>query len=197
MKPFITKNIILENQRVLLLPFENERNQELKAIIFKENIWRFMGSSIKNDADFETYISNTLKEKELGMGYPDKTSNKVAGSTRYGNINIKSEKCEIGWTWYGEEFQGTGLNKACKFELLKYGFEELKLRRIQFSADIENIRSQKAIEKLGVKKEGIFRNNYIDINGRSKHDVYYSIILEEWASIKAQHFNEFKIIDKI
>lgn len=195
MKPFTTKNIVLENQRVLLLPFENERNLELKNIIFHEDIWRFMGSSIKNDTDFDSYISNTIKEKELGISYSfliiDKVVNKVAGSTRYGNINLKSEKCEIGWTWYGKEFQGTGLNKACKYELLNYGFEELKLRRIQFSADLENIRSQKAIEKLGATKEGVFRNNYIDTHTNSRDDVYYSIILEDWKNTKETYFGEF------
>ncbi|PCJ95462.1 MAG: hypothetical protein COA50_09695 [Flavobacteriaceae bacterium] len=194
MKPFTSKNIVLENQRVVLLPFKHERNLELKNIIFHEDIWRFMGSSIKNDIDFDEYISSTLKENELAISYAfiiiDKASNKVAGSTRYGNIDMKSEKCEIGWTWFGKEFQGTGLNKACKYELLNYGFEQLKLRRIQFSVDLENIRSQKAIEKLGATKEGLFRNNYIDIHNNSKDDVYYSIVLEDWKNIKESHFSE-------
>ena len=92
----------------------------------------------------------------------------MAGSTRFGNINQKSEKCEIGWTWYGAQFQGTGLNKATKYELLNFGFETLGFRRIQLSADLENIRSQKAIEKLGAQREGVFRNNYIDSNGISE-----------------------------
>ena len=80
----------------------------------------------------------------------------MAGSTRFGNISQKSEKCEIGWTWYGTQFQGTGLNKAVKYELLNFGFETLGFRRIQLSADLENIRSQKAIEKLGAQREGVF-----------------------------------------
>ena len=83
----------------------------------------------------------------------DKQTNEVAGSTRFGNINQKSEKCEIGWTWYGTQFQGTGLNKAAKSELLNFGFETLGFRRIQLSAELENIRSQKAIEKLGAQRE--------------------------------------------
>jgi len=115
----------------------------------------------------------------------------VAGSTRFGNINQKSEKCEIEWTWYGSQFQGTGLNKATKYELLNFGFETLGFRIIQLSADLENIRSQKAIEKLGAQREGVFRNNYIDSNGVSKDDVYYSIIKEEWLQLKSTLFSEF------
>jgi RimJ/RimL family protein N-acetyltransferase len=85
-----------------------------------------------------------------------------------------------------------GLNKAVKYELLNFGFEKIGFRRIQFSADQENLRSQKAIEKLGAKKEGIFRNNYIDSNGKSRNDVYFSIIKEEWAKLKTDKFREYQ-----
>ncbi|QSB27794.1 GNAT family N-acetyltransferase [Flavobacterium sp. CLA17] len=188
-------NIILENEKVLLLPFEDERNIELKAIIIDDEIWKYMGMYVRNDLDFENYITNTLKQKAAGICYPfliiDKATNKVAGSTRYGYLNQTSQKCEIGWTWYAKEFQGTSLNKACKFELLNFGFENIQFRRIQFSADLENERSQSAIEKLGALKEGIFRNNYVDSEGKSKDDVYYSIIIEEWAATKRNYFTEF------
>lgn len=187
--------IILENEKVLLIPFENERNIELKEIIFDDEIWKHMGMYVRNNQDFENYIQSTLKQKEAGICYPfliiDKATNRVAGSTRYGYLNHASQKCEIGWTWYGKDFQGTGLNKACKYELLNFGFENIQFRRIQFSADLENIRSQRAIENLGALKEGLFRNNYVDSEGNSKDDVYYSIILEEWQSTKRDYFEEF------
>ncbi|WP_423997907.1 GNAT family N-acetyltransferase [Maribacter sp. IgM3_T14_3] len=197
MKPKLLKTKIqLENDRVLLLPFEDKRNQELKEIIFDKEIWEFMGISINNEQGFENYINKTIKDKNNGLCYPflviDKLTNKVAGSTRYGNLNTASQKCEIGWTWYGTEFQGTGINKACKYELLKYGFEKIGFRRIQFSADKANLRSLKAIEKLGAQKEGVFRNNYIASNGESRTDVYYSIIKEEWSSLKDELFSEFE-----
>jgi len=191
----LQSTIILENEKVLLLPFENERNIELKEIIFDNEIWKYMGMYVRNDIEFENYIQNTLKQKADGICYPfliiDKTTNKVAGSTRYGYLNHASQKCEIGWTWYGTAFQGTGLNKACKYELVNFGFENIEFRRIQFSADLENKKSQRAIEKLGAVKEGIFRNNYVDAEGKSKDDVYYSFILEEWESIKLEYFPEF------
>jgi RimJ/RimL family protein N-acetyltransferase len=191
----LQSNIILENEKVLLIPFENERNIELKEIIFDDEIWKYMGMYVRNDEDFENYIQNTLTQKANGICYPfliiDKATNQVAGSTRYGYLNHTNQKCEIGWTWYGKDFQGTGLNKACKYELLKFGFEKIQFKRIQFSADFENTRSQSAIEKLGAVKEGLFRNNYIDSEGKSKDDVYYSIILEEWNNTKREYFGEF------
>lgn len=191
----LQSDIILENENVLLLPFENERNIELKEIIFDDEIWKYMGMYVRNGTEFEHYIKNTLKQKADGICYPfliiDKATNKVAGSTRYGYLNLASQKCEIGWTWYGKEFQGTGLNKACKYELLNFGFENIQFKRIQFSADFENKKSQRAIEKLGAVKEGIFRNNYVDSEGKSKDDVYYSVILEEWEKTKREYFSQY------
>jgi RimJ/RimL family protein N-acetyltransferase len=191
----LKSKIQLENDKVLLLPFENPRNQELKEIIFEKEIWEFMGMNMKNEKEFEKYLTNTIEDKKNRICYPfliiDKKSNRVVGSTRYGYLNIASQKCEIGWTWYGTEFQGTGLNKACKHELLKFGFEKIGFRRIQFSADQENLRSQRAIEKLGAKKEGIFKNNYIAPNGESRNDVYFSIIKEDWELLKSEKFSEF------
>ena len=74
---------------------------------------------------------------------------------------------------------------------MNFGFENIQFKRIQFSADLENIRSQRAIEKLGAVKEGIFRNNYVDSEGKSKDNVYFSVILEEWGNNKSEYFAEF------
>jgi len=221
MNTYLLKSPIkLENERVLLIPFESLRNQELRNIIFEDQIWKFMGQFIRTDLDFEAYINTTLEAKANEICYPfliidkktgrvagstryghlnpsypfliiDKKTGRVAGSTRYGHLNPSSEKCEIGWTWLGTDFQGTGLNKACKYELLKFGFETIGFRRIQFSADQENRCSQKAIEKLGAIKEGVFRNNYIAADGQSRNDVYYSLIRDDWKSIKQDRFAEF------
>lgn len=187
--------IVLENNRVKLIPFDDDRVQELQKIVFDDDVWKYMGMYIRAEDDLTNYIRSTLEQKALGNCYPflivDKNTDRVAGSTRYGYLNIASEKCEIGWTWYGKKFQGTGLNKACKYALLEFGFTDIGFRRIQFSTDLENIRSQKAIEKLGATREGLFRNNYIDSEGQSRHDVYYSIIREDWGRIKREFFPEF------
>lgn len=109
-----------------------------------------MGRTIRNEQDFNHYVANTLQEKKNGTCYPfliiDKQNNRVAGSTRYGYLNIASEKCEIGWTWYGTEFQGTGLNKACKYELLKFGFKILD------SEEFNSVRTKKIVGRSGQLK---------------------------------------------
>lgn len=186
------RDIILENGRVKLVPFSKEFKGDLMKIAFDSSIWTYMGLQIQSEEDLNAYISSSIQERLDRRAYPfiiiDKSTNKVAGSTRFGNIHLYNKRLEIGWTWYGTEFHGTGLNHACKYELLKFAFEELNFNRVQFSADIDNLRSQKAILKLGAKQEGIFRSNYIDEKGNTRDDIYFSIVVSEWEQVKKQFF---------
>ena len=190
---FYKKQIILENHRVKLVPFEEGFKDQLKQIIYDEEL--YFSVECKDEEDLEKYINDTVNQRWLGNSYPflviDKKTNEIAGSTRYGHIQFDNKRLEIGWTWYGKFFRGTGLNIACKYELLRYAFEVMDFRRVQFSADIENTRSQNAIKKLGATQEGIFRANYINSSGLSRDDVYFSIIYTEWDEIKKSVFKEF------
>ncbi|ADU32262.1 GNAT family N-acetyltransferase [Evansella cellulosilytica] len=193
MNDFYSNNIILENNIVKLVPFEEIYKEQIKKIIYDEEVHYTI--DCKNEEDLEKYIVETAEQREVGNSYPfiiiDKRTNEVAGSTRYGNIQFNNKRLEIGWTWYGKPYRGTGLNFACKYELLKYAFEVMNFRRVQFSADIENTRSQNAIKKLGATQEGIFRANYINSSGQSRDDVYFSIIYREWDRIKKSVFKDF------
>lgn len=98
----------------------------------------------------------------------------------FGNISFQNKRLEIGWTWIGEKFQGTGINAICKELLLDYCFNTLNLRRVEFKIDIKNLKSQKAIEKIGAIKEGLMRNYGIQSYGESEGTYVYSILREEW-----------------
>jgi RimJ/RimL family protein N-acetyltransferase len=201
MKSFFEKEIFLNNEIVSLVPFSSEFEDSLKEIILNESIWTYMGMCVKTEEDLKNYIASTISERQNKVSYPfiiiDSKTKKVVGSTRFGNINFHNKRLEIGWTWYGERFQGAGLNHACKYEMLKYVFEVMEFNRVQFSADIDNIRSQKAILKLGAKEEGIFRCNYIDISGNCRDDVYFSVIKNDWENIKNEYFFEYLKIENI
>ncbi|MBM7703490.1 GNAT family N-acetyltransferase [Metabacillus iocasae] len=192
MTEFFEQNVVLENNRVKLVPFSEEHREGLLAIACDDSIWTYMGMTMKDEKELDTYIENTVSERKSGKSYPfviiDKETNEVAGSTRFGNIHFHNMRLEIGWTWYGKKFQGTGLNHACKYALLSYVFEEMTFNRVQFSADLENIRSQKAILKLGATKEGVFRHNYVDEHGQKRDDVYFSIVADEWERLKREVF---------
>ncbi len=179
---------ILENQRARLIPFDAKKALSLKDIIFEDNIWKYMGHYIRNNNDLEAYINNTMLAFKNNTAIPflviDKDYGNIAGCTRIGNLDLNNRRAEIGWTWYGTDYQGTGLNSSVKKLLLEYAFKILNLNRVQLGADTRNLRSQKAIEKLNAVKEGIRRDHYIDSEGISRNDVYYSITKKDWNSIK-------------
>lgn len=187
------EEIVLENNRVKLVPFSKKYEGELRKIIIDEDI--SFTVNCKTTEDVSRYVEKMLVKRQENVLYPfiilDKLTHEVAGSTSFGHIHPDNKRLEIGWTWYGRAFRGTGLNKACKFELLKFAFEQMRFRRVQLSADIDNIRSQKAILKLGTTREGLFRSNYINALGESRDDVYFSMVHTEWEAIKVTNFNEF------
>jgi RimJ/RimL family protein N-acetyltransferase len=114
----------------------------------------------------------------------DNRINMMVGGTSFLDIQPGTRSLEIGRTWIAKYLQGTGFNEECKLLLLKFCFEEMKTIRVFFKTDSNNIRSQKALEKIGAKYEGIHRNHMIRDDGTYRHSVYYSIIEDEWEDVK-------------
>ena len=115
-----------------------------------------------------------------------KETKEIIGSTRLFEIFPTDKKVEIGWTWLIKKYWGTTINLECKLLLLTYCFEVLKTRRVQLKTDVNNLRSRKAIEKIGGEFEGILRKDKIKANGESRSAAYYSIIDDEWEFAKAK-----------
>jgi RimJ/RimL family protein N-acetyltransferase len=187
------EEIILQNSRAKLVPFSRKYEGELRKIMIDPDI--SFTVSCQSNEDVSHYVERMLGKRQDNVLYPfiiiDKLTHEVAGSTSFGHIFPDNKRLEIGWSWLGQSFRGTSLNKACKFEMLKFVFEQMQFRRVQLSADIDNIRSQKAILKLGAIREGLFRSNYINAQGESRDDVYYSIVDSEWETLKQTVFKEF------
>lgn len=122
------------------------------------------------------------------MDYPfavyDKQLQRYVGSTRYLNITLEHRNVEIGWTWYTPEVWRTRVNSECKYLLLKYGFEELNLLRVQFKTDSRNERSHYAILRIGATQEGVLRRERILHDGYIRNTNVYSIIDSEWPAVK-------------
>jgi len=108
------------------------------------------------------------------------------GSTSYLDIRPQHRGLEIGRTWIGKRWQGTVVNPESKYLLLRHAFESLGAVRVQFKTDANNIRSQRAIEKLGARREGVLRRYQVRSNGCHRDSVMYSIIDEEWPEVKAR-----------
>ena len=129
-------------------------------------------------------LASGLSEKEARTQFPfvirHKLSGGLVGSTRFLDIQSSHRKLEIGSTWLIPEYWATSVNLECKLLLLTYCFEKLNAFRVQLKTDENNIRSRKAIEKIGGVFEGILRNDMIRDNGTKRNSAYYSIIEEEW-----------------
>lgn len=192
---FFSKDFILENGSARLTPLQAEDIQHLDKIAYEPSIWKLGMSDIKDEKDLKEYIAVALKERTSKSAYPflifDKQTNAVAGSTRFGNISFSNKKLEIGWTWVHPAFQGTGLNKACKFLLLQFAFEKLKFNRVELKTDVLNQQSQKAMRKIGAKEEGIFRRHQITSSGRVRDSIFFSIINDEWNDLKKTIFKDY------
>jgi RimJ/RimL family protein N-acetyltransferase len=188
--------IILEGEHVLLIPLEKKHFSELLEAASNPEIWELTSVNYSDPEIFYNNNNKALTDKENGTVYPfiikDKITDKIVGTTRFLEISEIDKKLEIGVTWLKKEYWGTKTNTESKYLLLKHCFENLELNRVQFRAKADNVRSRKAIEKIGAQFEGIFRKDKIEPNGTFRNTAFYSIIDTEWDSIKTNLIEKLK-----
>lgn len=187
---WIDNAITLESDLVKLEPLETSHFDALRTIAADKRIWEFYPADYSDNNNINNALEQALEEREKGNQYPfviiDQRLHKVIGSTRFLDIQPAHRKLEIGWTWLHPNYWATNLNTTCKLLLLQYCFETLKTVRVQLKTDETNLRSRKAIQKIGGKFEGILRHDIIRANGTRRSSAYFSIIDEEWDDTKAR-----------
>ena len=181
--------VTLTGKYVRLEPMTEAHIPALAEIGAGQTFWDFMVyGRMDTEEDMGGWVREILARAEKGTDLPfvaiHLASGRVAGATRYLNIMPNDRGLEVGGTWYGLEFQRTGVNTECKYLLLKYAFETLGCIRVQLKTDLRNERSQKAIERIGAVREGVLRNHMILPDGRYRHSVFYSILDTEWPVVK-------------
>jgi RimJ/RimL family protein N-acetyltransferase len=180
------QNIILENEFVLLRPLQESDVENLLEISINEpETWEYSLVRANGKENLENYIQIALKAKENKTEFPfivfDKKSGKYAGSTRFYDISLPFKTVQLGYTWYGKNFRGTGLNKHCKFLLLQFAFETLQMERVEFRADNNNQRSIAAMKSIGCTVEGVLRNHMPTLGSDVRRDsIILSILKKEW-----------------
>ena len=180
--------ITLTGKFVRLEPMTETHIPALAEIGVGQDFWRFMlYGDMKTEADMRNWVRDILSRKgDVPFVAVHLASGWVDGATRYLNVMPKDRGLELGGTWYGLDFQRTAVNTECKYLLLRHAFETLGAIRVQLKTDLRNVRSQKAIERIGGVKEGVFRNHMILPDGTIRHSMYYSIIASEWPSVKTR-----------
>ncbi|MCD0466304.1 GNAT family N-acetyltransferase [Flavobacterium sp. ENC] len=178
--------VILEDDFVLLRPLQETDVDNLVEISINEpETWKYSLVGADGKENLINYIKSAVKERENKKEFPfivfDKKSQKYAGSTRFYDIQLDYKTVQMGYTWYGSAFRGTGLNKHCKFLLLQFAFETLGMERVEFRADNNNERSIAAMKSIGCKVEGVLRSHMPTANSDvRRNSIVLSILRDEW-----------------
>lgn len=187
-KNTLNQSHVLLGKEVELHPLRQTHFDQLIEAAKDPRIWEYYIFDANNPDKFKTSLNQALINKENLSQYPfvifHKKSRKIIGSTRLMDIQFEHNKLEIGWTWIVPEYWGTNINFECKLLLLELCFEKFGCARVQFKTDENNIRSRKAIEKIGAKFEGVLRNDMLRENGTYRNSAYFSIIQSEWQVVK-------------
>ncbi|MGL4631846.1 MAG: GNAT family N-acetyltransferase [Leadbetterella sp.] len=181
----IFQNLVLENNRVLLKKLSIEDIPHLvRFAIEQPHLWDFSLVPINDESSLFKYVESAIGDAESNKAFPfiilDKEANSYAGSTRFYDINFDYKMITIGYTWIGDEFQGTGLNKNMKYLLLEYAFEVLNMERVEFRADANNTKSLEAMKSIGCTLEGILRSHMPTRQGGRRDSAVLSIVKSEW-----------------
>lgn len=181
----------LEDERVLLRPLQFNDYQHLEPFAETEpELWFYSMISAAGKDNMKRYIETAIQARNEKREYPfivfDKRERVYAGSTRFYDVQISNSTTQLGYTWYGKKFQGTGLNKHCKFLLLQFAFEQMNLERVEFRADADNKKSIAAMLSVGCVMEGVLRRNMPRPDGGRRNSAILSILKQEWVqSVKA------------
>jgi RimJ/RimL family protein N-acetyltransferase len=180
----------LETPRVLLEPMTPDHEQGLRAAARDGELWTLRVTSVPAPSETAAYIAAALQGYTDGHMLPfvvrDLPGGRIIGSTRYHDIMPEVERLEIGYTWYSKSRQRTHVNTSCKLLLMTHAFETLGAKLVGWRTDNENLASQRAIERLGARKDGVLRSQALRRDGTVRDTVMYSLTPDEWPAVKAR-----------
>ena len=185
----------LENKRVKLMLLDLSNYKHLIEVAGETDLVHYSPSKIDTAEDLKAYVQNAVdgyyNKTKIPLIVYDKEKEAYAGNTHFMNIDWKNKVLEIGSTWIGKAFQGTGLNRQMKFLMLAHAFETMGFEKVEFRIDERNTRSRKAVEKIGAQLEGILRQNIYLKDGFKRNTCCYGILKEEWPALKQSVFKGY------
>ena len=178
----------LEGYGVRLEPLAAEHEKGLSEAAQDGRLWELFFTSVPEPDQVSSYISSALEKQKQGemlaWAVRDLKSKSIVGSTRYHDVVAAADRVEIGYTWYAQSVQRSHVNTACKLLLFSYAFEKLGCKVVGLRTDNFNFRSQRAIEALGAKKDGVIRHHWPRRDGSIRDTVMYSVLLDEWPAVR-------------
>ena len=175
---------IIRSEKVILRPMQVDDFEKMKRLTTDSKMWNYFTADLSDETILKKWIETAVSDlkgyKALPLTIIDATNENIIGTTRIANISEVNKRVEIGWTWISKKYQGTGINGHVKKLLFEYLFSETDTLRIEFKTDVLNIPAQKAMEKVGLVKEGVLRSHTLMTNNRRRDTLYYSILKDEW-----------------
>ena len=187
---FAPSPVILEGKTVRLEPLSLKHAAGLLAIGAEESIWQYLSTPAPTSMDkvhewIEERLANQAAGERLPVAVISLADGHFAGSTGYSSISRQHRTLEIA-SWYGLNYQRTGINTECKYLLLKYAFEDLGALRVSLNVDMENARSRRAVERIGGVQEGLLRKHRIRRDGTRRDTVIFGFINDDWPQVKVK-----------
>ena len=182
--------VVLEGEVVRLEPLRLEHHAALSDVGLDPSLWALTTIRVQTPADMRAYIEDALAEQQAGVSLPfatvERTTGRVLGSTRFGNITPAHRRVEIGWTWIAPAWQRTAVNTEAKLLMLRHAFDTLGCRRVELKTSALNVRSRNAMLRIGATEEGTLRQHMINSDGSNRDSVYFSILDGEWPVVQAR-----------
>jgi len=186
----MVESIVLRERGVRLEPLGLEHEAGLREAACDGELWKLRITSVPEPENTRAYIESALQMRQedhrFAFAVIEEASGRVLGTTSYHDIVPAVSRVEIGWTWYAQSMQRTHVNTSCKLLLLAHAFETLGCRVVGWRTDNFNFASQRAIERLGAKKDGVLRGHALRRDGTIRDTVMYSMTAGEWPEAKAQ-----------
>jgi N-acetyltransferase len=189
---YFPEGLTLATGKVVLRPLQAEDIKHFLPLTASADLWMYFTKLLNQPEELNEWVRQAIEERTGKTRVPftltDKETGTVFGSTSFGNISFYDKRIEIGWTWLGKAFQGTGINHHAKFAMLQFAFERLLFERVEIKTDNLNERAKQALRKIGAKEEGILRSHMLMPGGRRRDSVYFSILKNEWPDVKSNFF---------
>ena len=180
--------VTLEGHGVRLEPLAAEHCAGLAAATADGRLWELWYTSVPAPDDCAGYIAQALAGQAAGTMLPwavrELGSGSIVGSTRFHDIVAPVDRVEIGWTWYAASWQRSHVNTACKLLLFTHAFEDLGCAVVGLRTDNFNLASQRAIEALGARRDGVLRHHWLRRDGSVRDSVMYSLLAAEWPDVR-------------
>ena len=180
--------VTLANEHVRLTPIEPGDREPLRAIAMDPEIWRYFVTMVSTDAEFDAFFDGMLDEqaarRRIGFRITQRSTGRTAGSMSFCNLAEPDGRLEIGLSWLGRDFRGSGVNRWAKYLMMRHAFEVMHAERVEFKTDLLNERACRGLRNIGAVKEGILRSYNPMPGGRRRDAVFYSVLRTEWAQVK-------------